>query len=71
MGDYLATDLVYFMATPQGIGAVKNMTSLLTCGALDGMVDKATKIAGQIKSVEGAVNDVTDTVNGARNGSVP
>lgn len=51
MGDYLATDLVYFLATEEGIGAVTNMTSLLTCGAIDGVADKVTKIAGQVKDI--------------------
>ena len=55
MGDYLATDMVYFMATDEGLNAVSNMTKILTCGAIDpkALKDKATAIAGQVTDIQG------------------
>merc|ERR1712166_5493 len=45
MGDYLATDLVYFF-TEDGIKMLADMTSLITCGASDAATDAITKVAG-------------------------
>jgi len=45
MSDYLATDLVFFF-TDDGIKAITDMTSLITCGASDAATDAITKVAG-------------------------
>jgi len=73
MGDYLATDMVYFMATDDGMNAVSNMTKILTCGAVDiqAMKEKATAIAAQVKDMKGKVKDAKAIVNGAKNTKAP
>ena len=63
IGDYIATDVTYFLTDP-GLKAVSNMTSLITCGASDGITDTVTSIAGTVK-------DTVDDVNSVANGDVP
>jgi len=63
MGDYLATDMVYFF-TEEGTTAVTNMSSLISCGATDGLTDSITKIAGQ-------VGDAVADGQAIANGDVP